>query len=92
MLDLSTVVKKSAQQVSCNLNDEVALLHLDTAFYFGLQGVGAQIWEGLDKPRTVADICDDITRDFDVSPAACQADVVRFLAGLQEAGLIETAG
>ena len=29
---------------------------------------------------------------FDVEPAACQADVLRFLAGMQEAGLIEIAG
>jgi predicted aldo/keto reductase-like oxidoreductase len=92
MFEMSTVVKRSAQQVSCNLNDEVALLHLDTAMYFGLQGVGAQIWESLEQPRSVADICEDITKQFDVAPATCHDDVVRFLKGLQDAGLIETAG
>lgn len=89
MLELSTVVKRSSQQVACNLNDEVALLHLDSALYFGLQGVGAQIWSGLEEPRSVADICDDIVRDFDVAPAECRTDVIKFLASLQEAGLIE---
>lgn len=89
MLDLSTVVKRSPQQVACNLNEEVALLHLDSAVYFGLQGVGAQIWNGLEAPRSVADICSDIARDFDVAPADCRNDVMKFLASLQEAGLIE---
>jgi hypothetical protein len=92
MFEMSTVVKRSEQQVSCNLNDEVALLHLDTAMYFGLQGVGAQIWESLEEPRSVADICNDITKNFDVTSATCHDDVVRFLAGLRDAGLIETAG
>jgi len=30
MLELSTVVRRSNQQVACNLNEEVALLHLDS--------------------------------------------------------------
>jgi hypothetical protein len=90
MLELSTVVKRSDQQVACNLNDEVALLHLDSAHYFGLQGVGAHIWTGLEAPRSVAEICDDIVRSFDVESADCREDVMKFLTTLQEAGLIET--
>jgi hypothetical protein len=92
MLELSTKVKRSSQQVACNLNDEVALLHLESALYFGLQGVAAHIWSGLEEPRSVGDICDDIMRDFDVSPEQCRQDVFKFLASLQEAGLIETVG
>ncbi|MDI1264833.1 MAG: PqqD family protein [bacterium] len=89
MLEPSTVVKRSTQQVACNLNDEVALLHLDSALYFGLQGVGAQIWSGLEGPRSIADICNGVVREFDVTPEACRDDVIKFLASLQEAGLIE---
>ena len=89
MLELSTVVKRSTQQVACNLNDEVALLHLDSALYFGLQGVGAQIWSGLEEPRSVADICSDVVKHFDVTPEDCRDDVIKFLVSLQEAGLIE---
>jgi len=89
MLEPSTVVKRSNQQVACNLNDEVALLHLDSAMYFGLQGVGAHIWTSLEAPRSVADICDDVVRCFDVESADCRDDVMKFLTSLQEAGLIE---
>jgi hypothetical protein len=89
MLELSTVVKRSTQQVACNLNDEVALLHLDSALYFGLKGVAAQIWSGLEEPRSVADICGDVVKHFDVAPADCRDDVIKFLVSLQEAGLIE---
>jgi hypothetical protein len=92
MLQLSTVVKRSTQQVACNLNDEVALLQLDSALYFGLRGVGAQIWSSLEQPRSIADICNDVVREFDVTPADCRDDVIKFLASLQEAGLIEAEG
>ena len=38
MIDASTVFKKSASQVSCQINDEVAILDLERSLYFGLEG------------------------------------------------------
>lgn len=90
MLEPSTVVRKSAAQVSCVLNEEVAVLNVDRALYFGLQGVGAHIWDGLEEPRSMAQICDDVVAHFDVSPELCRQDVAKFLDAMQEAGLIET--
>jgi len=90
MLEPSTVVKKSASQVSCVLNEEVAVLNVDRALYFGLQGVGAHIWDRLEEPRSVAQICDDVVAHFDVSPALCREGVCKFLDAMREAGLVET--
>jgi hypothetical protein len=90
MLEPSTVVKQSPRQVSCNLNEEVAILDLDQALYFGLEGVGAHIWAELERPRPVAEICRSIAESFDVGEADLEADVLKFLQQLQEVGLIET--
>jgi len=89
MVDAATVLKKSAQQVSCNLDNEVAILDLQAACYFGLNEVGAFIWQLLDEPRSVQGICDSVVEEFSVDQATCQADVVRFLSSLQQAGLVE---
>jgi hypothetical protein len=89
MLEPSTVVKKTSSQVSCVLNDEVAVLNVDRALYFGLQGVGAHIWDALEQARSVSDICDDVVAHFDVAPETCRDDVTKFLASMHEAGLIE---
>jgi hypothetical protein len=88
MLDAS-VLKRSTGQVSCNLDEEIAILNLEKSRYFGLAGVGAHIWLALEKPHTVGEICDSVVSHFDVTPEVCRADVMRFLASLQEAGLIE---
>jgi Coenzyme PQQ synthesis protein D (PqqD) len=92
MLDSSTVVKRSAGQVSCVLNDEVAVLNLDRALYFGLKGVAAHIWDLLQEPRSVAEICDDVTAQFDVASDVCRADVSSFVLSLCNAGLVEIVG
>jgi hypothetical protein len=91
MLEPSTVVRKSSSQVSCVLNEEVAVLNVEKALYFGLQGVGAHIWDFLETPHSVAEICDDVTANFDVTPVVCRQDVLKFLGGMLDAGLIETS-
>ncbi|TAJ23971.1 MAG: PqqD family protein [Reyranella sp.] len=91
MLEPSTVVRKSSSQVSCVLNEEVAVLNVEKALYFGLQGVGAHIWDFLETPHSVAEICDDVTANFDVTPDVCRQDVLKFLGGMLDAGLIETS-
>jgi hypothetical protein len=85
----SRLYKKSARQVSCKINDEVAILDLDRAIYFGLQGVGVHIWDSLEQPCSVADLCASVMAEFEVSEAACQADVAQIIGSLEAEGLIE---
>ena len=90
-IDRSTMIKRVLHQVSCNLNDEVAILNLQSTLYFGLDEVGACVWQALEEPNRVDALCKAVASHFEVSETACEADVLTFLAALQEAGLIETA-
>ena len=91
MIDASTIFRKSVNQVSCQINDEVAILDLDRSLYFGLEGAAVQIWAALDQPKSVSELCDGIVAAFDVSRAECEADTIELLNQLQQQGLIETA-
>jgi hypothetical protein len=89
MLEPSAVFRRSRRQVSCDLNGEAAILHLDQAVYFGLQGVGAQVWMALAEPQSVAELCRMVCMEFDVDAARGEADLMKFLSELQAAGLVE---
>jgi hypothetical protein len=89
MFGETTIVKRSGRQVACTLNGEVALLDLDKGLYFGLQGVGAHIWNALQEPLSVGEIISMVLSHFDVTPEICRADVLKFLEGLRAAGMIE---
>lgn len=89
MIEPTAVFRRSAGQVSCTINGEIAILSLERAIYFGLQGVGVQIWEALEHPKSVRDLCEGITAAFDVTPERCQQDVVQILADMQKEGLVE---
>ena len=88
----STIVVASSDQVSSDLAGETVLLSMKTAHYYGLADVGARIWSLLREPVSVAVICDTITREYDVAPDRCQADVVGFLRELALHGLVEVDG
>jgi hypothetical protein len=88
-IELATIVKQSKEQVSCNLNGEIAILNLKSTLYFGLDEVGACIWEAMGEPRKVKDVCKRVLERFDVGEEQCQADVIEFVGRLDEAGLIE---
>lgn len=56
--------------------------------YYGLNEVGASIWQLLQQPKTVANLCDAILEEYEVEAAQCEADVLVLLQELIEAQLI----
>ena len=87
--NLSTIVKQSKDQASCCLNDEVAILNLQSAMYFGLDEVGAYIWQALNVPQPVGEICNMVLDSFEVDPERCRTDVLDFITKLEKEGLVE---
>ena len=84
-----SIVVAATDQVSCDLGGEAAILNIANGVYYGLDPVGAQIWNLIQKPRSVTDIRDTILREYDVTPAECERDVISLLKKLLAEGLIE---
>jgi hypothetical protein len=57
---------------------------------FTVSDVGREIWNCLESPRSIAELVDRVTAEFDVDPAAAEKDVAGFLATLRDAGLIRS--
>lgn len=89
MITAATLVSATPEHVSSALEGETVLLNLRDAQYYGLEGVGARIWALLETPRRVAAIRDAIVVEYEVEPAACEADVIAFLEALRDRGLVE---
>ncbi|MCB1485644.1 MAG: PqqD family protein, partial [Hyphomicrobiaceae bacterium] len=85
----STRIRKSADQVSCELNGEVAILNLKSAQYFGLDPVGAHIWAALEGVQEVAALVSTVVTVYDVDEAHCTSDIIDLVTKLNDEGLIE---
>lgn len=84
-----TTVVATSEQVSSDLAGESVILNLKTGMYFGLNEVGASIWNLLQQPRSVKDICTQILEEYEVESEQCERDVLTLLNELVESELIE---
>src|SRR4051812_27785168 len=91
MLADDDIVTRHPDQVSADLNGEAVVLTLPAGVYYGMNNVGARVWELVREPRRVSVICEVIVSEFAVDPSACHADVVSFLEHLRAEGLIDVA-
>jgi hypothetical protein len=59
-----------------------------TGRYYGLNAVGRRIWELLEKPMTVAEICARLCEEFEVDAQSCEAAVLKFANDMVDNGVI----
>ncbi len=88
-ISTDTTVVATPEQVSSDLAGESVILNLKTGMYFGLNEVGASIWNLLQQPRSVKEICDQILDQYEVESEQCEQDVLKLLHELVESELIE---
>lgn len=84
-----SVVTVSSRQISSAMGAEQAILQLDSGKYFGLNPVGARVWQLAAEPRKVGEILATLLAEYEVPAERCRADLLAVLLQLQAAGLIE---
>lgn len=72
------------------VGQETVILDLRTGVYFGLDEVGAQIWQLMADGKTLQAICDELLARYDTTRGQAEADVLRLSDELHRSGLIST--
>ncbi len=88
-LSLSSTISVTKEAVHCDVEEEVVILSMKDGVYYGLNPVGAFIWNQIQKPKKVEEIRDSILEEFDVEKKECEADLMQLLGELLEKNLIE---
>ena len=81
----STVAAAEAQ-VSSDLGGDVAILATKAGGYYGLDAVGARIWNLIQEPKTVPEIRDTLLEKYDVERERCERDLLALLQRLADEG------
>lgn len=87
-ISLSSMVVCTDENLSCDLKGEAVVLNTQSGIYFGLNALGARIWELIQKPAKVSFVRAELVKEFDVHPIDCEADLLSFLKQLQANALI----
>ncbi len=85
---LHNVVAVTQGQISSDLAGESVILDLTSGVYYGLNEVGAKIWQLIQQPCTIQAIQHSLLQEYDVDPQICTQDLLQLLQELQAAGLI----
>jgi hypothetical protein len=84
----STVVASDGQ-VSSDFGEEVAILDFKAGVYYGLDDVGARVWQLVQEPKKVRDIRNALLEEYEVEPVRCERDLILLLRNLAGEELIE---
>jgi hypothetical protein len=71
-IDFQSRFVVTEQQITSQLGDESVILDLSDGIYYGLDPIGTRIWNLLESPRSVQDLCDQLQEEMTCSrtPAA----------------------
>lgn len=86
---LTKTIVASKDQISTDLQGEAVILNLKSGVYYGLNPLGARIWQLIQQPAAVQAIFDTLLAEYDVEPQRLQADLDKLLGSMEAKGLIE---
>jgi hypothetical protein len=84
-----SLVVASPEQVSADLGEEAAILHIANGIYYGLDPVGARVWALVQEPRTIREVKRTLLQEYDVEAGQCERDLFELLEKLLDAGLLQ---
>jgi hypothetical protein len=85
-----SLVKRTAAAMSTAVDDELVIIHFDSNAYYGFDVIGRRIWELIEEPLAVTDLCRVLCEEYDVAPERCESDVLSFLGELAQSQVVES--
>jgi len=80
-----------AQVMARQVGKETVILDLVSGTYFGLDPVGARIWQLLAEGRTLAEVCAAMLAEYEVTREDIERDVLILVEELRAKQLISVA-
>ncbi len=88
-ITLDTTLSRNGDILYASVGTEDAvMLNVAAGKYFGLNAVAARIWELLERPMTVAELCAQICEEFEVDKQTCETAVLTFADEIINNGIV----
>jgi hypothetical protein len=79
---------QNSHAISGRLQDELVMMDTDKGKYFALNPVATRIWDLLEQPLSVDELCGSLLDEYDVEPEKCHSEVVKYLDQMEKLGLV----
>ena len=79
----ASAITRGEGWLSAWVGQEHVMMSADTGTCISLSETGGRIWELLEEPRSLRDLCSALAQEYDAEPEALREDVVEFVERLQ---------
>jgi hypothetical protein len=86
-----SVVSRGHNMICTEVDDVVVILDIESGKFFQLNRTASQVWNLLEQPIPMPDLCARLEQDFAVNSQTCAEDVSAFITELAGSGLINVA-
>ena len=90
-MNLSDKITIPAQVMARQVGEETVILDLTSGTYFGLDPVGARIWQLMVEGKTLAEVCEAMLAEYEVTAEKIELDVLALTQELSAKQLISVA-
>ena len=87
-----TLVRNDQELLTTEVDGELIGMSVEQGTCYGLNGVGTRIWSLLSEPRSVDELCRQLTAEYEVEGERCQTEVIELLEQLRSEGLVTVQG
>ena len=84
-----SIVVASKDQLASAIGGETVILGLSSGRYYGVDSVGARIWQLIQEPTSVAEVLRTLLSEYEVDAQRCQSDLLHVLQKMIDSGLVE---
>ena len=73
------------------IDNEAVILNLDNGYYYSLNGVGTEIWRGIDKGKNLNEILDSFKEEYQLPERQVKNDLLELVKDLEKEKLVENS-
>jgi len=77
--------------VAADVDGETVILSVDNGYFYQLNKTGSRIWDAIAEPVPLTELCVRLQERFAVDPELCRRDVVEFVEGMIDKGLLRNS-
>ncbi|WP_052313378.1 PqqD family protein [Terriglobus roseus] len=83
-----TVVGRGEGWLTAWVGQEYVMMSAETGTCISLSETGGRIWELMEQPRSLADLCQALANEYQAEPDVVAHDVVEFLDRMRGEGAV----
>ena len=90
-ISMATILAKNHDIIESHLDDEIVLMSIGKSNYYGLKTTSLRIWELLEKPQRLEELCQTLQKEYDAPPGNIEKDVMKFVQEMNSHSLLLTS-